>query len=86
MVINYHGRFLKKFAKLDFKIQKAFQKRLFIFKISPYSRELENHTLSGKYFGCRSINITGDYRAIYTENHGNIVFLKVGTHHELYGK
>lgn len=33
----------------------------------------------------RSINITGDYRAIYEVKDGIAYFISVGTHHELYG-
>lgn len=58
-----------------------------------YHRQLHNHKLSGKYSGFRSINITGDWRAIFSEQdvkHGKVITKKVitfeyfGTHSQLY--
>lgn len=48
---------------------------------------LRNHSLSGKYKGCRSINVSGDWRAIFREYKGGAViyFEMLGTHSELYG-
>jgi addiction module RelE/StbE family toxin len=51
---------------------------------------LDNHPLKDPWNGCRSIDITGDYRAIYEElNKGDDViayFITIGTHQELYAK
>jgi len=46
---------------------------------------LNNHPLKGKYADCRSINIGGDLRAVYKYTDENsCVFIKIGTHSELY--
>ena len=48
---------------------------------------LDNHPLGHQWAGCRSINITGDYRTIFKKESETLVRLEaVGTHHELYGK
>ena len=55
-------------------------------KENQYDVLLNNHALSGEYVGCRSINITGDVRAIYEEIKDNhFEFVAIGTHTELYG-
>ena len=46
---------------------------------------LNNHYLGGEYEGCRSINITGDIRAIfYIKQNSDVVFINIGSHSELY--
>ncbi len=57
---------------------------------NPSDPSLDNHPLKDPWIGCRSIDITADYRAIYEEtNEGdeNIAyFITIGTHQELYTK
>lgn len=80
----------KKFTKLSQKIQKKFYARLEIFKINQFDRLLNNHKLSGKYEGSNSINITGDYRAVFSvlneKDQETYLFIAIGTHPELYEK
>ena len=45
---------------------------------------LNDHKLAGEYAGCRSINITGDFRAIYYRDADVSYFIAVGTHSQLY--
>jgi len=46
--------------------------------------ELNNHSLSGEWRGYRSIDITGDIRAVYRiENEINL-FVAIGSHNQLY--
>ena len=71
--------------KLPKNIQARTDIRIRLFITDPFNEILRNHPLSGEYSGCRSINITGDYRIIYEENEGIIEFLLIGTHDELYG-
>lgn len=79
-------RFRKQYRKLPKPLQRRVIERLELFLRDPFNPLLENHPLSGKYQGQRSINITGDTRVIYYAlNDGNVVLLLVGTHHELYG-
>lgn len=48
--------------------------------------KLNNHVLRGKLRGLRSINITGDWRAIFREykKDKQILFDSLGTHSQLY--
>ena len=47
---------------------------------------LRNHELKGKYKDYKSINVTGDVRALYKKNGDEIViFAMIGTHSQLYG-
>lgn len=56
--------FLKQDCKLK-SIQAETEERLALFSVDPTNIILNNHALTGKLRGYRSINITGDYRAIY---------------------
>ncbi|MEK7586618.1 MAG: type II toxin-antitoxin system mRNA interferase toxin, RelE/StbE family [Patescibacteria group bacterium] len=86
MRVDYHRLFIKEHKKLQPKIRTAFQERLKIFFLNKFDPLLDNHSLGGEYSGCRSINVTGDYRAIFIEDGELIKFLRINTHHELYGK
>ena len=68
------------------KFKKAFHARLAIFMQNKKDPILNNHKLKGKSKGFRSINITGDYRAIFQElDNGDLIFFSmIGTHSELY--
>jgi len=50
---------------------------------------LNNHSLTREYANFRSIDITNDYRTLYTEKgEGDEIvayFEEIGTHKELYG-
>lgn len=88
MKIQYDPDFLKTLIKLNVRIRKSFRKRAKIFLQNHLDPQLHNHILRGKYKGCRSIDITADYRVIYEEltEGGGIVayFITIGTHNELY--
>ena len=71
-------------------IQLSLYKRLNIFAKDPFNPVLNNHLLGGTLKGFRSINITGDWRALYIEKTFDdaglvITFHLLGTHSELYG-
>ena len=86
MQINYARKFVKVFSKAPVKIQPAFYDRLEIFAVDKFNPALNNHKLAGKYNGYRSINISGDWRAIFREheNKNLAFFYLIGTHSELY--
>lgn len=86
MKIDYTKKFLKQYYKQPVKVQQQFQYRINIFKDNPLDPNLRNHPLKGKYSKYKSINITGDIRALYTENSdGTIVlFAFIGSHSQLY--
>jgi len=88
MKIEYNKNFIKLYSKNNIKIKNKFQNRLRLFMSDPFLPELNNHALSWKYLWKRSINITGDYRAIFKElsnwNYEFIEFTNIWTHSQLY--
>jgi len=86
MHILFAKKFRKMYDRLPKPLQKSCDNRLFLFEKEPSHILLNNHPLHEPYAGCRSINITGDYRAIfYHENIDIVRFIAVGTHHDLFG-
>ena len=84
MQIRFNRKFSKQYDKADKKTKAAFDKRIKLFLQDPFYPQLNNHQLSGKFKGYRSINVTGDWRAIYSEFNGIIIFEMLGTHSQLY--
>ena len=86
--IDYTNTFLKQLKKAPLEIKKSFKKRLVFFLKDEFYPILRNHELTGTLESYRSINITGDWRALYTEHSlGNkrvIIFEMLGTHSQLY--
>jgi len=90
MNIKYSATFKKQYKKTPKKIQEKVKERLSLFVKNPTNQLLNNHALTGKYQGYRSINITGDRRAIYSIRQDlklkqEYYFELVGTHSQLYG-
>lgn len=86
MEIILHKTFQKQYAKLRPTIKEKFKARRSLFLDDPFNPVLNNHSVDSAYSGWRSINITGDYRALYEPVGGELaVFMKIGTHSELYG-
>ncbi|HEY4493024.1 MAG TPA: type II toxin-antitoxin system RelE/ParE family toxin [Candidatus Paceibacterota bacterium] len=86
MIVSTHRSLDKLYKKLPFEIKDAFKRRKDMFIEEPFHPLLANHPLTGEWEGSRSINITGDYRAIYAplgEKTAN--FIAIGTHHQLFG-
>jgi len=87
MIIVSVKKFDKNFSKLSKKIQEKFYQKMEIFKKDISHKSLNSHNLLGVYSECRSINITGSYRAIYTivDSRKKVyMFIAIGTHSELY--
>lgn len=86
MQIEYSKTFIKKFKKCPINVKASFKKRLEVFIINQYDPALNNHPLIGVLKDYRSINITGDWRAIFEEiDAGKVVyFIAIGTHSQLY--
>ena len=85
MTIVFHAHFVKSFKKLSKKQKEKFEERLRIFEKDLTHPLLKNHALHGKYSEYRSINITGDIRALYIEVEEEVVlFVEIGTHADLY--
>ncbi len=87
MKIFFHRNFKKQYKKIPQKIKQRLKERVNIFGKDPFDPLLHNHALAGNFEGYRSIDITGDVRAVYKALDENTVeFALIGTHHELYGK
>lgn len=85
MLIETTKAFDKQYVKLNEKVKIAFKARAEIFKNNPFDSRLRNHALKGKYLGYRSIDVTGDVRALYTiQGDLVIIFGFIGSHSELY--
>lgn len=85
MRLQFTKRFAKQRGKLPENIKAALAERLQFFLQNPFHPTLHNHKLHGPHADCRSINISGDIRAVYWHVESNIVeFVAVGTHSELY--
>ena len=87
MTVLYSKRFHKQLhARLSPKMRRQFGQRLELFLADPRHPRLNTHSLSGKYAGCWSINVSGDIRAIfeYRNKRATILFLVIGAHSQLY--
>ncbi len=88
MKIRYTKRFAKQYDKANLKIQTVFKEKVKLFIKNPSNPLLRNHPLKGTLSGYKSINITGDWRALYTEGKQDdniiITFEMIGTHSQLY--
>ncbi len=83
-VIKYK-LFEKSFKKTPTEIKLKFNERIKIFYQNTTDMVLDNHALHGKYAGCRSMKITGDWRVIYKELHNDtVILINIGTHSQLY--
>lgn len=84
MEVKFHTTFKKKLKKIPSKMQDRFYERLELFMQDRSNRVLNNHSVDRAFPNCRSINVSGDYRAIF-EDHGElIIFINIGTHSSLY--
>ena len=84
MVINYHKDFIKDSKRLTVPQKEKLIQRLKLFGQEEFNPILNNHSLKGKYLGYRSINITGDLRAIYKKNRTEAIFVVLDSHSHLY--
>lgn len=84
MTPYYHHGFKKDYKKLPADTQARFDKRLTIFLKDQFHPLLNNHPLHGEWVGHRSINITGDLRAIFKIEGETAIFIAIDTHTKLY--
>ena len=86
MQVALSSNFKKSIKKLPKNIVDKFFERLELFKKDKFNPLLNNHKLHGEYDGSNSINITGNFRAVFKYlDEYNVVFSDIGTHPELYG-
>ena len=87
MQVLFSRHFSKKYDKLPKPLQRSSNERLKLLLLNPTHPLLNKHALTAEWAGCSSINVTGNYRAIYRhEGQSAVCFLTIGTHPELYGK
>ena len=73
------------FNKQSRKIQDKFNERLLFFIKDRAHPLLNMHPLHGEWLGCKSINITGNIRAVFEEiGENSVEFVAIGSHPELY--
>lgn len=85
MEIYFHRRFDKMAAKLPSKVRTKAKERIMLFSTEPLNPILRVHPLRTPYKGSYSIDITGDYRAIYELiDDQKALFTHIGTHSQLY--
>lgn len=66
-------------------IREKFIERFLMFKQNPTNPLLNKHLLHGEYSDCYSINVTGNYRAIFRYlSPVDVEFIRIGTHSQLY--
>ncbi len=83
--IKLHKNFEKSYVKLT-EVQKTrFKERRDLFLKDQFNPILNNHALKGGYLGYRSINITGDLRAIFKILGEDVTFVAIDSHSNLYG-
>lgn len=85
MRIAYTRTFVKQARKLSPQLRAQLHSRLARFCSNPLHRTLRNHALRSRYKEYRSINITGDVRALYLQTEDEVIFDVIGTHSQLYG-
>ncbi len=84
MFFSFSRKFEKDLGKCQPGIRYRFYERIELFEKDRFHPLLNNHALVGKLKGTRSINIDGDWRALFIERGDNIHFLEIGTHSKLY--
>ena len=87
MIIRFTDQFRKQYKKADVRIRIRFDYCLDLFIKDPTYPELRNHALRKEFEGFHSIDITGDWRAIYLEKKNSLIiflFVALGTHSQLY--
>lgn len=85
MTVSYSKNFIKQSKKFSPETRKKLLERINLFSDNPLHQLLRNHPLKGKYKNYRSIDITGDVRALYLQKENEAVFDAVGMHSQLYG-
>lgn len=79
-------KFKKSFNKLPQAGKKQFIERRKLFESDPFNPLLHNHSLAGKYSDCKSFNVNGDIRVIFSYiNPETVHLIDIGTHSQLYG-
>ena len=83
--IRFTKSFIKQFKLLRPAQKQQFYVRLAMYETDPQAKILNDHALKGTFNGYRSINVSGDLRALYRLDGDSItLFCFIGTHCQLY--
>lgn len=85
MRVQFSRRFIKHYDKAPQQIRRALDQRLALFMETPTHSLLHYHSLKGALEGYYSINVTGDWRALFHYIDDTVLFDMLGTHSQLYG-
>ncbi len=86
MTVRFHSAFKKRYQKAPIHIRRQFDERLILFQKDYLNPLLNLHPLIGDRKGQFSINITGDWRALFIFHDVKmIIFIDLNTHSNLYG-
>jgi addiction module RelE/StbE family toxin len=77
--IEFTPLFNKQRKAAPLEIKQAFRDALDLFAENPNHQALRNHPLIGKYAGFRSIDVTGDWRALYRTESECIIFVEISS-------
>lgn len=83
MIIGFYKKFDKEYKKLSQKEKKEIQK-IYFFTDEFNQFQITILFMENMMDGYRSINVSGDIRAIFKINLGNIEFTIIGNHNNLY--
>ncbi|MEK7115452.1 MAG: hypothetical protein AAB862_00695, partial [Patescibacteria group bacterium] len=86
MTFRILRKFEKKLDALSPNFRQKFFERADLFLKDKFHPLLNNHSVENRFPGCRSINVTGDYRAIFKEQNGDTIFMNIGTHSDFYSE
>jgi len=76
---------LRKIYQIDKKLADRIEKQIALFEEDPRHPSLRTHKLSGTMENLWSISITMNIRMVYVLlDQNNVVFIKIGTHDEVY--
>lgn len=78
---------LEKIQQKDRKLANRIEKQIALFEENPKHPSLRTHKLSGTMDNMWSISITTSIRMVYVLlSESSVIFVKIGTHDEVYGK
>ena len=78
---------LEKIQQKDKKLADRIEKQIALFEEDPKHPSLRTHKLSGRMDNVWSISITMSIRMVYILlDQNNVIFVKIGTHDEVYEK
>lgn len=87
MKLKRHKQFLKDWNKTkltDGQFTKLIQFSECLRLGTKLPAESRDHSLSGEYQDCREFHLGGDILAIYLSSETEIIFLRLGTHNQLF--